>query len=96
MEKSSLKQTIYWSNQMGSLFSTPKPAPDPELQKQKAEQKRINEEEAARQKFQKEERIRKIASNKIGQRSLQSTELEDFTGFRRKNLSKNKTMGGSY
>tara|TARA_Y100001958_G_C21128011_1_gene470130 strand:+ start:170 stop:460 length:291 start_codon:yes stop_codon:yes gene_type:complete len=96
MEKSSLKQTIYWSNQMGSLFSTPKPAPDPELQKQKAEQKRINEEEAARQKFQKEERIRKIASNKIGQRSLQSTELEDFTGYRRKNLSKNKTMGGSY
>ena len=81
---------------MGSLLRTPKPAPDPELQKQKAEQKRINEEEAARQKFQKEEKIRKIASNKIGQRSLQSTELEDFTGYRRKNLSKNKTMGGSY
>ena len=79
---------------MGSLLSTPKPAPDPELQKRKAEQERINKEEAARQEFQKKERVRKIATNKIGQRSLQSTELEDFTGFRR--LNKTKNMGGSY
>jgi len=79
---------------MGSMFKTPKIPEDPELQKRKAEQKRINEEEAANQKFQKEEKIRKIASNKIGQRSLQSTELEDFTGFRR--LNKTKNMGGSY
>ena len=76
------------------MFKTPKIPEDPELQKRKAEQKRINEEEAANQKFQKEEKIRKIASNKIGQRSLQSTELEDFTGFRR--LNKTKNMGGSY
>ena len=40
---------------MGSLLSTPKPAPDPELQKRKAEQERINREEAARQEFQKKE-----------------------------------------
>tara|TARA_B100000212_G_scaffold106852_1_gene79206 strand:+ start:961 stop:1206 length:246 start_codon:yes stop_codon:yes gene_type:complete len=79
---------------MGSMFKTPKPAEDPELKKRKAEQKRINEEEAARQQFEKKERIRKIATNKIGQRSLQSTELEDFTGFRR--LNKTKNMGGGY
>ena len=79
---------------MGSMFKTPKPAEDPELKKQKAEQKRINEEEAARQQFEKKEKIRKIATNKIGQRSLQSTELEDFTGFRR--LNKTKNMGGGY
>ena len=75
---------------MGSMFKTPKPAEDPELKKRKAEQR----EEAARQEFQKKERVRKIATNKIGQRSLQSTELEDFTGFRR--LNKTKNMGGSY
>jgi len=79
---------------MGSMFKTPKIPEDPELQKRKAEQKRINEEEAANQKFRKEEKIRKIATNKIGQRSLQSTELEDFTGFRR--LNKTKNMGGGY
>ena len=32
---------------MGSLFSTPRVAPDPELAKQKAEQERINKEAAA-------------------------------------------------
>ena len=79
---------------MGSILSPSKPAPDPELQKRKAEQERINREEAARQQFEKKERIRKIATNKIGQRSLQSTELEDFTGFRR--LNKTKNMGGGY
>ena len=36
---------------MGSMFKTPKPAEDPELKKRKAEQKRINEEEAARHAF---------------------------------------------
>tara|TARA_Y100001938_G_C8063108_1_gene418553 strand:+ start:732 stop:977 length:246 start_codon:yes stop_codon:yes gene_type:complete len=79
---------------MGSMLGSPKIAPDPELQKQKAEQKRINEEEAARQEFNRKENVRKIASNKIGSKSLQSSELEDFTGFRRKNLTKN--MGGTY
>ena len=34
---------------MGSLFSTPRVAPDPELAKQKAEQERINKEAAADQ-----------------------------------------------
>ncbi len=81
---------------MGSILNPSKPAPDPELEKQKAEQKRINKEEAERQAFQKKEKNRKIASNLIGQKSLQSTELEDFTGFRRKNLSKSKNMGGGY
>ena len=79
---------------MGSILSPSKPAPDPELEKQKAEQRRINKEEADRQVFQKKEKTRKIASNLIGQKSLQSTELEDFTGFRR--LNKTKNMGGGY
>jgi|TARA_B100001059_G_scaffold146252_1_gene146163 hypothetical protein len=80
---------------MGSLFSTPRVAPDPELAKQKAEQERINKEAAADQKFQREEKVRKLASNKIGQKSLQDEDVEGFTGYRR-NLTKSKTMGGSY
>ena len=75
---------------MGSLLKTPKVAPDPELQAKKAEQERMNKEEAERQEFQRTERIRKTASNKIGSKSLQSGELEDFTGYRR------KMMGGDY
>ena len=82
--QSFLTQKIYWRPNMGSLFKTPKVAPDPELQKQKAEQERINKEEAANQEFGRKEKIRKIASNKIGSRSLQSGELEDFSGYRRK------------
>ena len=80
---------------MGSLFSTPRVAPDPELAKQKADQQRINREEAANQKFQREEKVRKLATNKIGSKSLQDEDLEGFTGFRR-NLTKKKTMGGGY
>ena len=82
--QSFLTQKIYWRPHMGSLLSTPKVAPDPELQAKKAEQERINKEEADRQEFQRTERIRKTASNKIGSRSLQSSELEDFSGYRRK------------
>lgn len=74
---------------MGSMLKTPKVAPDPELQAKKAEQERINKEETERQEFQRTERVRKIGANKFGAKSLQSSELEDFSGYRR------KMMGGN-
>jgi len=76
---------------MGSLFSGPKaPAPDPELAKQKAEQAKINKQESDRQAFENSEKNRKIAGNLYGNRSLQSDDMDDFTGHRR------KMMGGNY
>jgi len=71
------------------MFKTPKPAPNPELEKQKAEQKRLNKEEADRQAFEKSERDRKIAGNMYGSKSLQGEDMDDFTGYRR------KMMGGN-
>jgi hypothetical protein len=75
---------------MGSMFKTPKVAPDLELQAKKAEQERINKQESERQEFERTERIRKIGSNKFGAKSLQSSELEDFSGYRRKMMGENK------
>ena len=71
-------------------FKTPKPAPNPELEKQKADQKRMNKEESERQAFQKSERDRKIAGNMIGSNSLQDDNMDDFTGYRRKMMGGNK------
>jgi hypothetical protein len=71
-------------------FKTPKPAPNPELEKQKADQKRINKEESERQAFEKSERDRKISGNMMGSKSLQSAEMDDFTGYRRKMMGGNK------
>ena len=71
------------------FMKTPKVAPNPELEKQKAEQKRINKEEADRQAFEKSERDRKIAGNLYGSKSLQGEDMDDFTGYRR------KMMGGN-
>jgi hypothetical protein len=72
------------------MFKTPKPAPNPELEKQKADQKRINKEESERQAFEKSERDRKISGNMMGSKSLQSAEMDDFTGYRRKMMGGNK------
>ena len=72
------------------FMKTPKPAPNPELEKQKADQKRINKEESERQAFEKSERDRKIAGNMMGSKSLQSAEVDDFTGYRRKMMGGNK------
>lgn len=72
------------------MFKTPKPAPNPELEKQKADQKRINKEEADRQAFETSEKNRKIAGNMLGSKSLQSAEMDDFTGYRRKMMGGNK------
>ena len=76
---------------MGSLFSGPKkPAPDPELAKQKAEQVKINKQEADRQAFEGSERNRKIAGNLYGSKSLQGDDMDDFSGYRRKMMGGNK------
>ena len=71
-------------------FKTPKPEPNPELEKQKADQKRINKEESERQAFEKSERDRKIAGNMMGSKSLQGDDMDDFTGYRRKMMGGNK------
>ena len=72
------------------MFKTPKPAPDPELEKQKAEQKRLNKQEADRQAFETSEKNRKIAGNLYGSQSLQGEDMDDFTGYRRKMMGGNK------
>ena len=71
-------------------MKTPKPAPNPELEQKKADQKRINKEESERQAFEKSERDRKISGNMMGSKSLQSAEMDDFTGYRRKMMGGNK------
>lgn len=75
---------------MGSMFKTPKIEPDPELQAKKKEQERLNKIESDRQDFERSEKLRKIASNKFGAKSLQSSELEDFSGYRRKMMGGNR------
>lgn len=72
-------------------FKTPKPAPNPELERQKADQARINKEEAERQKFDKSERDRKIAANLYGSKSLQDENMQGFGGHR--TLLTSKKMG---
>ena len=72
------------------FMKTPKPAPNPELEKQKAEQQKINKEESERQAFEKSERDRKIAGNMMGSKSLQSDDMDDFSGYRRKMMGGNK------
>ena len=71
------------------MFKTPKPAPDPELEKQKAEQAKINKQEADRQAWEDSERKRKLAGNMYGSKSLQGEDMNDFSGYRR------KMMGGN-
>lgn len=71
-------------------FKTPKPEPNPELEKQKADQKRINKEEAERQAFDNSEKNRKMAGNLYGAKSLQGEDMNDFSGYRRKMMGGNK------
>ena len=72
------------------FMKTPKPRPDPDLEAKKAEQVKINKQEADRQAFEKSERDRKIAGNMIGSKSLQGDDMDDFTGYRRKMMGGNK------
>ncbi len=67
---------------------TPLPRVDPELARQReAEEKRLAAEESkAQARKENEERVR--VANLRGQQSLQSEELEGFTGYRRKSMGK--------
>jgi predicted ribosome quality control (RQC) complex YloA/Tae2 family protein len=72
------------------MFKTPKPAPNPELDKQKADQAKINKQEAELQAFETSEKNRKIAGNLYGNKSLQGDDMDDFSGYRRKMMGGNK------
>ena len=71
-------------------MKTSKVEKDPELERQRAEQARINKENEAKQAQMAGERKRKATNNLIGQASLQSDELGDFQGYRRKMMGDNK------
>ena len=73
------------------MFKTPKPAPNPELEKQKADQAKINKQESERQAFDDSERKRKIAGNLYGSKSLQDEYMQCFGGHR--TLITSKKMG---
>ena len=64
-------------------FGSSAPPPDPELEKQKAEEKARLEKERAEEAARKAERDRVRRSNLVGQRSTQDTEIEGFVGYRR-------------
>lgn len=63
-------------------FGSSTPPPDPELEQQKAEEKARLEKERAEEAARKAERDRVRRSNLVGQRSLQSEEMQTFTGYR--------------
>lgn len=76
------------------MFSGGKPKPDPELEAQKkAEKEKLAAEQAAeKRRLDELERMRR--ANLLGAKSLQSEELEGFTGFvRPPSLAKTKKMG---
>lgn len=70
---------------MGSLFSPSVPGPDPELVRQREEAEAQAKAEQAEQERLAAELERKKRANLLGKKSLQSEEMEGFTGF--------KTMG---
>jgi len=76
------------------LFKSSSPKPDPELEAQKkAEQEKLKaEKEAEKRRLDELERMRR--ANLLGAKSLQSEELEGFTGFvKPPSLAKTKKMG---
>ena len=76
------------------LFKSSSPKPDPELEAQKkAEQEKLKaEKEAEKRRVDELERMRR--ANLLGAKSLQSEELEGFTGFvKPPSLAKTKKMG---
>ena len=74
-------------------FGSSRPPPDPELERQKAEEKARLEKERAEEKARKEEAARVRRSNLVGQRALQSTEISGFSGYRR--MGKSLPASGS-
>lgn len=74
---------------MGSLLSGPSiPGPDPELVKQRKEAEEAAKAEAAEQERLAREMERKKRANLLGAKSLQSEEMEGFTGFKKMGSSK--------
>ena len=76
------------------LFRSSRPKPDPELEAQKkAEEEKLKaEKEAEKRRVDELERMRR--ANLLGAKSLQSEELEGFTGFvGPPSLAKTKKMG---
>lgn len=67
---------------MGSILKPKVPGPDPELVKQRKEAEEKAKAEAAEQQRLKEEQERKVRANLVGKKSLQSEEMEGFTGFK--------------
>lgn len=76
------------------MFGGSKPKPDPELEAaKKAEKEKVAAEQAA-EKRRVEELDRMRRANLLGSKSLQSEELEGYTGFvRSPSLAKTKKMG---
>lgn len=72
---------------MGSVFSKPKaPSKSQEqIDAENAEKERLARVEAENEQ-RKEDDKRKFASNLVGRRSLQGTDIEGFTGYRRKQM----------
>lgn len=76
---------------MGSIFSKPKaPSKSQEqIDSEKAEKERLARSEAEAETRKLDDK-RKFASNLTGRRSLQGTDVEGFTGYRRKQMGSSK------
>ena len=74
---------------MGSLLSGPSvPGPDPELVRQREEAEAKAKAEQAEQERLAAELERKKRANLLGKKSLQSEEIEGFTGFKKMGTAK--------
>ena len=72
------------------FFGGGTPAPDPELEKQRAEEKARAEKEKKEEEARKREADRVRRANLVGQRALQDEDIQGFSGFRR--MGKNKSI----
>lgn len=72
---------------MGSVFSKPRA---PQKSQEQIDAENAEKERLARSEAEEEQRRlddkRKFASNLVGRRSLQGTDVEGFTGYRRKQM----------
>ena len=72
---------------MGSVFSKPR---TPQKSQEQIDAENAEKERLARSEAEEEQRRlddkRKFASNLVGRRSLQGTDVEGFTGYRRKQM----------
>lgn len=73
---------------MGSALAGPKISVDPQLEKQRAEEKARLEDEKKKTAAKKADDERKRTSNLVGSRSLQDDDMVGFGGFRQMGSSK--------